>query len=638
MAAADAGATLFLRAVVANFAATIDDTNDLSTIRGSSLAALDLPGAMVHHVRAELAGRADVSVVYQGASEILAQVSLPAAAGTEAKRLRDALVRIKGDKADAGAKARAARAALAQAGLDGRFAATLAALEGASDKGASDKAGSDKAAKNTIQDIVDALRADTGLRDLIPAIERACGDFAAGRVDGLACATDFTMLHAVREARPGVPFGDTLKALTAETNTRQYQRLTLPLPGEAPPRPARVDEAVCAYDRVRPALPGTREKGRPVSGSVHRRRQLGRQQKQHFYERELARLRDDAPDAARRAALETTLDRLRGPLDGQDWAFATSIADFLETATDDPDDPLPAGLAGKVALLYLDGNNFGARRHPDGTTPQRLGNFSRHVAAWRGDLLCALLGWALHHPDMRVDRPPDEGRGPSRRLRLETLLWGGDELLWLLPAHCAWDAMGVVQEHLARWTGPDGDAKPLTHCAGLLVAPHKAPVRDLRRLAAALGDAAKDKDAAGRSAERNSVQVLVVDGIDQPDPALAAIRAARCGVSAPPRAFDLDGGRWGEIGRAIGAAKAALPRRQLHRHARDPALADTPDAMIARLCALTGRNGTDAAFAVFDAGNPLLTPDAGQHPRVLLHQLLMLWDLVDPRGGREVRA
>jgi CRISPR/Cas system-associated protein Cas10 (large subunit of type III CRISPR-Cas system) len=104
---------------------------------------------------------------------------------------------------------------------------------------------------------------------------------------------------------------------------------------------------------------------------------------------------------------------------------------------------------------------------------------------------------------------------------LETLLWGGDEVMWVLPAFKAWEFMKVVQRNLkdkSIW-GDD-----LTHSCGLLIAPYKALIKDLRALVNNLGDVAKDCPD-GR--KMNGVQIEFIKSFDLP-----GLSAALCAVNS----------------------------------------------------------------------------------------------------------
>ncbi|MBI1206599.1 MAG: hypothetical protein GC191_04835 [Azospirillum sp.] len=113
-------------------------------------------------------------------------------------------------------------------------------------------------------------------------------------------------------------------------------------------------------------------------------------QKFRFYEQELPRL------IARAAALaksgggpgraqfcEPALHDLQGALRGlprSEVRFASTFADLALPK----DDRLPASVPGKMAVIHLDGNNFGIRREALSAAPARYGAFSGYLELQRG--------------------------------------------------------------------------------------------------------------------------------------------------------------------------------------------------------------------------------------------------------------
>ena len=76
--------------------------------------------------------------------------------------------------------------------------------------------------------------------------------------------------------------------------------------------------------------------------------------------------------------------------------------------------------------------------------------------------------------------------------RIETLMWGGDELIWAVPAWCALDAVQFFFDQSADWRDPIRN-KRLTHAIGMVLCSHNAPIRGIVQLARELADHAKDQ-------------------------------------------------------------------------------------------------------------------------------------------------
>lgn len=440
-----------------------------------------------------------------------------------------------------------------------------------------------------------------------------------------------------------------LRCLETGLRLQQFRRPTVVIPHEAPP-PDDLDiteDPRCRLTGLHPAeVKGPR--GLPVSRSAAERQAFGRDQKFHFYQQELARLitkaeefatpaRDAAPDTHQTAFAEQVKDALERTLQSLKSCEVGFAVSFVDMALPEHAPDLPAAVPGKMALIYLDGNNFGSRRK-QATRDQLAGQrFSTALELWRGRLLAALLDWIMATPAMI--RPATDA-DPHHRFRFETLLWGGDEVLWVMPAAFAWEAMAVIQRALKGWRPGDflpemeGGSVSLSHSAGLLLCDHKAPIRVVRHLASALCDAAKHKEAHnGQSAEANFVQVLALEGADWAGLDIAAYRAARFGP-VPAAAFSLEGARWEETTQAARHIRRVLGQSLSHRLLRDAAADDAPDAETGQ--GLSRRLAARVAPDQLEEVTKFLAPDGPlcratkAYPLLPLYQLLHFWDYIDP--------
>lgn len=601
---------VYLRAAAVNFAATVDDTNDLSTVRGSSLTLLRAPQRLVEHLRTELSSRAAVTLVYEGASEVVVRLTplVPPAPGPVPSELEaaKASARSKKQKKDADDKIRAWQQAHAAAAL-----APLAA---------------------------DA-----------EAISRA---FLAKRQGALPFDLfSFTVVTEIAHPARKAP----LKILESKTAIAQFTQATVPIPPEPPAGLRDSIETVCALNRVLPAEKDT-AKGW-LSASVQARRTSGRQQKQHFYEAELARLlalarpadpsADPPADPPADAETISLLTEAKDALNRAELGFASSFEDIV----DDPPKGLPPNVAGKIAVVHLDGNGFGALRgevHKRGGD-EVVGRLSADLQRKRGRLLARLLLWMLspQMPTMRiVKKASDEPDEPNERVRFETLLWGGDEMCFVLPAWHGWQFIGEIVDEIGTWRVIDEPNRPLTYAIGMVFASAKTPIRDLRRAAADLSEAAKDRGADGKAANRQTVQVLPLEGIDFAELDVRALRK-RFYPAAAAEAFSLPGDRWQKLTEAIVASRARIGLSQLHRQYRaaldrkflkpsDPEKPIDPNAISAFVSTMLGRlreRGADDPDIGLLTGD-LLRRGTADHPLIPLFQYIQLQDYVEPlRSG-----
>ncbi len=241
------------------------------------------------------------------------------------------------------------------------------------------------------------------------------------------------------------------ESLLSANRHRQMEapRLVYPFP---PIADEPVAERVCKVDRVRPVWPHTNG----LSPATDIRSTQGRFLRQDFY-------RIEAGDSY------------------ADLEFSECLENVACEAPGQP-------LADKMAIVYLDGNKFGAlqARFESQTDQIRWDSFIRGLLK---KALRALLDWAKSDSRWHFDN----GRG----IRLETLLWGGDELRVVVPAWLGWETLEFLYEQFEgltfAYTGLAGPViVPLTFAGGLVFCHVKAPIHPLNHLAKNLADLAKE--------------------------------------------------------------------------------------------------------------------------------------------------
>ncbi len=315
------------------------------------------------------------------------------------------------------------------------------------------------------------------------------------------------------------------------------------------------DIAPCSLDRLRPGtvrmdLPNA--KNAPVSPSAKARRDFGRAQKSRFYE-------EEAP----------------GPWleKEKDHRF---VQEFEELAN-----RTPSGcerLDYKLAVLYLDGNRFGDLQRAECKSKQLQAEFDTQVRAQRRAFLAEML--------RRMGNESESWSVGGDR-RIETLLWGGDEMMFVVPAWAGWDTLRLFFEHSANWAVRLGGTEHrLTHAAGLVFAHHKAPIHRLEALAKyELAEGVKgwlkaryqSEDTTLRLSPRdpatNRFDYEVLESFDHLGGSLTRYRQRRFPVWLKPEEFHLPGIKMAEIAAQLRAlARPAkgepFPARQLHVNVR----------------------------------------------------------------------
>ena len=236
----------------------------------------------------------------------------------------------------------------------------------------------------------------------------------------------------------------------------------------------------CAIDKMRPASTKRWLKDREkdyVSESVHQRREYGREQKQKFYKK----------------------------ITNINAKFTQDLGDLSKSTR--------KGILGsKIAFIYIDGNGFGdiQKRSKTAAEQQQFDENTRHG---RERLLTKILEQIYQNPDWLTD---------DGKVRLETLLWGGDEIIWVVPAWQGWwmvnEFYKQAKEHIQH------DNKPLFHAAGLVFCHNDAPIHRIDSLARALAD-----EFAKADRSRNLIAYQILESFDHAGTELQKYRGQRMG-------------------------------------------------------------------------------------------------------------
>jgi len=263
-----------------------------------------------------------------------------------------------------------------------------------------------------------------------------------------------TLVWALRSVNKNESFTDALNHLLAECRWKQYQNASLTLPQE------KSQEKACDIDGVRPGVYPDKKGDQDikVSTAVRDRKKEGRGLRKSLYE---ALLKDSFP-----ALLQENDD---------------IVTDDLETLSSRKG----AGkLDGKIAFIYLDGNRFGRTREEKCRDAELYREFQETVQdKLRKPALRQILEFALK-PENSTFLTDD------RRIRLETLLWGGDEIEWVVPA---WQALNVLELFFETTQAANNfHGVKLTHSAGVVFCHHNLPILQIRRYAHDLCDIAKE--------------------------------------------------------------------------------------------------------------------------------------------------
>jgi len=344
---------------------------------------------------------------------------------------------------------------------------------------------------------------------------------------------DPVLRHAtfvVDVARVSESFHVDVETLIARNRWRQMFS-----PSLAVPRTEGTGEAVCPIDLVRPALEKTtlpdKAERQLVSRSVLTRRDYGREKKQKFYAGELAQL-------AREGGDDTHVLQVRS---------AIAVRDFAQHLEELTTDRHRGNLNRKMAVFYVDGNSFGAIQ--SGLERQKLSAWDSTLKRYRRTLLADLLAMF----------PADSGwqtEGEDGKWRFETLLWGGDELLWVVPAWKGWETLRFFYERARHW---EFDGTKLRHAAGLVFCHHNAPIQRVVALAKTLAEKAKELNR-----EENLFAYQVLESFDYVAGDLDDYRKTRVAVGESIEKLILRTDEMQPLDAAFETLRARFPRNKLH--------------------------------------------------------------------------
>ena len=251
--------------------------------------------------------------------------------------------------------------------------------------------------------------------------------------------------------------------------------------------------SACFLDGLRPAMQPFHKNGekQKVSASVYQRFNFGKEQRQKFYQDEL----------------EVT-------------ALKQTFTDDLQELADDD---TQGNLHRKISLIYLDGNKFGKIQQQYCTSIETQQEFDQHIQSLRRDFLRELVKYAETDPSFCT---------PDGDLRLEVLMWGGDEMLLVVPAWKGIDTLQLFYSVSQDWKFKK---EPLTHAGGIVFSQANTPIYRLRKLAEDLANGVKAQQQAKDRQPANLFDYLILESMDFPAESLESLRKRQFGDLATSR-------------------------------------------------------------------------------------------------------
>lgn len=232
-----------------------------------------------------------------------------------------------------------------------------------------------------------------------------------------------------------------------------------------------------------------------LSNSVYRRLKLGRKLKQSDFS-------------------------AKGNTRFQDYRFTHDFEELAKYSASNEK------LNNKIAVIYMDGNNFGKKQSNILQVAKNNGDdliekqkeFDHYIQTQRSDFLDTLKQDMIENKNGLFNQAISTNDKNEKVIHLETLLWGGDEMLFVVPA---WLGFNLIQYFFEKSQTWQFDNEKLTHAAGIVFCNVKAPIKNIRNLAQSLADASKEikkekspNSIAGR--EQNTWSYMVLESIDYP--------------------------------------------------------------------------------------------------------------------------
>ena len=262
-----------------------------------------------------------------------------------------------------------------------------------------------------------------------------------------------TFVCAVTPKRGETDSANDIQQLRLLNRWSQFQKPTVTAPSPPDESDGERRKPYCELDRIRPSTSTFRKsvdaKPLSVSESTLARRNYGREQKQNFYN-ELA---------------------------GQPVAVVNELQELTVH-------PAPYHrLSGKMCVIYIDGNKQSEMAAHLALSD--LASFRTYVREQHSAFLKQLLTEILKSkPEDNTSNQwfyldaEEHDQTKRSQIRIETLLWGGDDIVLVVPA---WQGIWVIRKFFEQASNWSFENTKFTHSVGMAFCNAKAPIHNMRR-------------------------------------------------------------------------------------------------------------------------------------------------------------
>lgn len=274
----------------------------------------------------------------------------------------------------------------------------------------------------------------------------------------------------------------------AKARFQQYRQSTLSIPAfEGASKP-------CAWDNLRPQL--SEEKVRRSNYEISAAKVSLSVKVRH--------------DEGRKKKSEIIHDVLNHRLDCHDLTVISDLKRLAEPFhrtlnNDNKKEPLEGigFCADKMAVFYADGNSFGSK-FAQCENAKELTELTKRLAAPREQFLLELV--TLLSRNKYGHNKVRNNKQEQTELKMEILLWGGDEIMLAVPAWFGWQMAELFFSTLKE-TSRDEE----TYAAGLVFCQANTPISRVEKVAKDLAESVKLT-----SKQKNGLGYLVFESVDFP--------------------------------------------------------------------------------------------------------------------------
>lgn len=284
-------------------------------------------------------------------------------------------------------------------------------------------------------------------------------------------------------------------------------------------------------------------------------------------------------------------------------------------------------LSGKMAVIYFDGNAFSTIQRKQVNSIAEQKEFDAVIQGYRKEFLTRLIEQMQNKTSSCYF---DNSLIDETTIRLETLMWGGDEMLFVVPAWLGFDFVQFFYQQSKEWRFKD---EPLTHAGGIVFCNRKTPISKIQLIAQSLADSIKEKEY-GRSA--NFFDYLVLESIDYPvEDCIDGVFDAIYGNGASLQRYPLNADHlwFSEHKHNFKQMLSQIPRGQIYKIVNELINTGDSESSLKRLKLLMGKSEfnalNDILLKVFSSSANSANKEKEKQTLWCWVHLVELWDYIE---------